>query len=145
MNVLIIEDEELTAERLADLLDSHTQLNVVSILYSVRSATDWLKSNPAPDLIFLDIQLGDGSGFDILDQLTIFPKIVFTTAFDQYAIEAFKYNSIDYLLKPIKPDELTSAIQKAQKVDNLQNIPGLIAALQPQLSKKYKQKFLVKS
>ena len=146
MNALIIEDEELTAERLSRLVQTHTKVDVITCLYSVKSAIKWLNSHPIPELIFLDIQLGDGSGFDILDQLSAFPYIIFTTAFDQYAIDAFKYNSIDYLLKPIKPQDLIDAVKKFELRSNPSNfqLPGLIQELKSQISKKFKHKFLIK-
>ena len=143
MKAIIIEDEELTAERLTNLVEKHTELEIEACLHSVKSAVEWINSNPTPDLIFLDIQLGDGSGFDVLDQIKSFPHIVFTTAFDQYAIDAFKYNSIDYLLKPIKAEDLKITIEKLNKLTVSQNIPGLLSELRSQV-KKYKQKFLVK-
>lgn len=143
MKAIIVEDEELTAERLTNLVEKHTELEIEACLHSVKSAVDWINANPTPDLIFLDIQLGDGSGFDVLDQIKSFPHIVFTTAFDQYAIDAFKYNSIDYLLKPIKAEDLTKTIEKLNKLTVSQDIPGLLSELRSQI-KKYKQKFLVK-
>ena len=146
MKVVIIEDEELTADRLNGLIEDNTDLEVLTCLYSVKSAVTWLKSNPTPDLIFLDIQLGDGSGFDVLDKIETFPHIIFTTAFDQYALDAFKYNSIDYLLKPIKVEDLLKSIDKLKKVNTAPatGIPSLIDELKAQINKKYKSKFLVK-
>ncbi|MEM7297725.1 MAG: LytTR family DNA-binding domain-containing protein, partial [Bacteroidota bacterium] len=89
---------------------------------------------------------GDGSGFDVLDQVETFPHVIFTTAFDQYAIDAFKYNSIDYLLKPVKKEELLNAIQKLEKMSptNPSSSPDILLELRSQLTKKFKQKFLVK-
>ena len=145
MNAVIIEDEELTADRLQNLVAKHTSVNIIALLYSVKEAKKWLAENPLPDLIFLDIQLGDGSGFDILDSIEMFPNIIFTTAFDQYAIDAFKYNSIDYLLKPIKEKELQRAIEKLQKINQKEvDITSLISSFQNQTKKEFKEKFLVK-
>ena len=144
MNALIIEDEELTAERLHKLVTNKTSIHVEGVLHSVKEATTWLAENELPDVIFLDIQLGDGSGFDILDQIETFPHIIFTTAFDQYAIDAFKYNSIDYLLKPVKEHELARAIEKLEKVNQSPpDLKSLLEQLQPK-SKAFKEKFLVK-
>lgn len=144
MKALIIEDEELTAERLLGLVHKNTNIQVIASLHSVKSSLNWLSKNPTPDLIFLDIQLGDGSGFDILDTLESFPHIIFTTAFDQYAIDAFKYNSIDYLLKPIKPEDLVKAVHKLDKISPSSQLPLFLKELKNQLGNTYKQKFLVK-
>ena len=144
MKAIIIEDEELTAERLDKLVAQHTSIEVLEIIHSVKEAKAWLLQNPLPDLIFLDIQLGDGSGFDILESIETFPHIIFTTAFDQYAIEAFKYNSVDYLLKPIKENELRRAVQKLDKVSQSPDLDALIASLSTSKVTEYKTKFLIK-
>lgn len=144
MDAIIVEDEELTAERLQHLLSKHASINILDILHSVKETRGWLEQNPLPDLIFLDIQLGDGSGFDILNSIETFPHIIFTTAFDQYAIDAFKYNSIDYLLKPVKEKDLVRAIEKLEKVNSSSEINSLLTNLQSQIKKEYKEKFLVK-
>lgn len=141
---IIIEDETLTAERLAKLLEKHTNVNVITQLHSVKSAVKWLSQNELPDLLFLDIQLGDGTGFDILESIDAFPHIIFTTAFDQYTLEAFKFNSIDYLLKPIKPEDLERAVGKFEKLQPRTDLPDIISQLNTQLFRKYKNKFLVK-
>lgn len=113
MNVVIIEDEYPAAERLAKLLDHTGQpVTVVATLDSVASAVPWLQNNPAPDLILSDIQLSDGLSFEIYEQVVIKSPIIFTTSYDEYAIRAFKHRSIDYLLKPIKYEELVRAIEK---------------------------------
>ena len=144
MNAIIIEDEELTAERLQLLISKHTSIHVEAVLHSVKESQQWLRQNELPDLIFLDIQLGDGSGFDILNSISTFPHIIFTTAFDQYAIDAFKYNSIDYLLKPIKQKDLIRAVEKLEKVNTNTEITSLLTNLQSQIKKEFKEKFLVK-
>ena len=144
MDAIIVEDEELTAERLQQLLSKHASIEILAILHSVKETRSWLEQNPLPDLIFLDIQLGDGSGFDILNSIETFPHIIFTTAFDQYAIDAFKYNSIDYLLKPVKEKDLVRAIDKLEKVNASPDINSLLTNLQSQIKKEYKEKFLVK-
>lgn len=145
MQAIVIEDEVLTAKRLVKLVQEHTSIEVIESLHSVKAATKWLSQNPKPEIIFLDIQLGDGSGFDVLESMDDFPFVIFTTAFDQYAIDAFKYNSIDYLLKPIKVDELVRAIEKYEKIRSNQDFPDIIDQLKSQLFKKYKQKFLIKT
>ncbi|GAB4237087.1 MAG: LytTR family DNA-binding domain-containing protein [Ekhidna sp.] len=144
MEAIIIEDEELTADRLAGLISKHTEITVIQQLHSVRSARKWLEQNSTPQLIFLDIQLGDGNGFEVLDGIATYPHIIFTTAYDQYAIDAFKYNSIDYLLKPIKATDLKNAVEKLDKVRPQADTAKLISELEKQITRKYKQKFLVK-
>lgn len=111
MNVLVIEDEKPSARRLARMLSS-LGITVNHTLHSVAEALEWFPGHPHPDLIFLDIQLSDGLSFDIFDAITIKSAIIFTTAYDEYALQAFKLNSIDYLLKPIDDDELAAAIEK---------------------------------
>lgn len=123
MNVLIIEDEKPAARRLSRLL-SELQIEVSTMLHSVEDSIAWFQDNPHPDLIFLDIQLSDGLSFEIFDAIEVKSAIIFTTAYDEYALQAFKLNSIDYLLKPIDEEELESAVKKYQnfKPEN-QRIP----------------------
>lgn len=111
MHVIIIEDEQPAARRLKRMLEKQ-HVHVNQMLASVEEAIDWFQNNPHPDLIFLDIQLSDGLSFDIFDVVTIKSAIIFTTAFDEYALQAFKLNSIDYLLKPIDEEELQAAVEK---------------------------------
>ncbi len=146
MNILIIEDERPAADRLKKMVSEllqDSQLN--GHLDSITAAVKWLESNPAPDLIFCDIQLSDGLSFEIFDRVQVTSPIIFTTAFDQYAIKAFKLNSVDYLLKPIDPKELANAIEKFQSFNikpsiDLSQIKEL---LMPQ-TKVYKSRFMVK-
>lgn len=145
MNALIIEDEKLTADRLDKLIQEHTSISVVETFYSVKSAIQWLQKNKCPELLFLDIQLGDGTGFDVLDSLKSYPQVIFTTAFDKYVLNAFKYNSVDYLLKPVKSEELISAIEKLRKVRSQGDIDTIMSNLKSQLQGEYKKKFLVKT
>lgn len=111
MKIIIIEDEKPAARRLKRMLEKQS-LAVLEMLHTVNEAIDWFKNNPQPDLIFLDVQLGDGLSFEIFEEIKVDCPIVFTTAYDEYALQAFKLNSIDYLLKPIAVDELQTAIQK---------------------------------
>ncbi|MCM4156573.1 LytTR family DNA-binding domain-containing protein [Gramella sp. AN32] len=111
MRVIIIEDEKPAARRLQRMLDRRGR-DVKILLHSVEESISWLKSNPAPDLIFLDIQLSDGISFEIFEHVQVDSAIIFTTAYDEYALKAFKLNSIDYLLKPIDEEELNAAITK---------------------------------
>ncbi|SNT05625.1 two component transcriptional regulator, LytTR family [Ekhidna lutea] len=145
MNALIIEDEKLTADRLNKLIQEHTSISVVETFYSVKSAIQWLHKNECPELLFLDIQLGDGTGFDVLDSLKSYPQVIFTTAFDKYVLDAFKYNSVDYLLKPVKGEELISAIEKLRKVRSQGDIDTIMSNLKSQLQGEYKKKFLIKT
>ena len=111
MKVIIIEDEKPSARRLQRMLEG---LNVKTdvLLHSVEESIEWFKNNSHPDLIFLDIQLSDGLSFEIFENIEIKSAIIFTTAYDEYALQAFKLNSIDYLLKPIDEDELKIAVKK---------------------------------
>ncbi len=113
MRTLIIEDEQATAQRLKKLLlDIEPEIEVVDMLDSIESCVKWFNTNTKPDLIFQDIELADGSSFEIFNQVKIETPIIFITAYNQYAIDAFKVNSVDYLLKPVKKAELTESIKK---------------------------------
>ena len=109
MKVIIIEDEKPSARRLQRMLDS-INIKVETLLHSVKESIEWFQNNEHPDLIFLDIQLSDGLSFEIFDAVNITSAIIFTTAYDEYALQAFKLNSIDYLLKPIDDEELETAV-----------------------------------
>ncbi|MCX2680236.1 LytTR family DNA-binding domain-containing protein [Galbibacter sp. EGI 63066] len=111
MNVIIIEDEAPSARRLGRMLEK-LDVGVDKILHSVEEAVNWFSKNAHPDLIFLDIQLSDGLSFEIFDTVEVKSAVIFTTAYDEYALQAFKLNSIDYLLKPIDEEELAKAIEK---------------------------------
>ncbi len=113
MNVIIIEDEKPAARRLSRLLDD-LRVEVSTMLHSVEESINWFQNNEHPDLIFLDIQLSDGLCFEIFDEVEVHSAIIFTTAYDEYALQAFKLNSIDYLLKPIDDEELENAVKKYQ-------------------------------
>ncbi|WP_298999263.1 LytR/AlgR family response regulator transcription factor [Flagellimonas sp. S174] len=115
MNVIIIEDEKPAARRLSRLL-AELDVEVSTMLHSVDEAVEWFQNNPHPDLIFLDIQLSDGLSFEIFEIIEVKSAIIFTTAYDEYALQAFKLNSIDYLLKPIDDEELESAIKKFREL-----------------------------
>ena len=116
MKILLIEDEQPAARQLTRLIHEYDpSFVVVDTLDSVEGAVSWLKTFPAPDLIFMDIQIADGLSFDIFTRISVESPVVFTTAFDQYAVQAFKVNAIDYLLKPIDPADLGKAIDKIRK------------------------------
>ena len=125
---LIIEDEKPAARRLQRLLLKEG-IAVPVLLHSVAEAVRWLQNNPEPDLIFLDIQLSDGLSFEIFEKVDITSAIIFTTAYDQYALKAFKLNSIDYLLKPIDTEELHHAIIQFKQRFKSQNIVSIDSQL----------------
>jgi len=113
MKVVIVEDEHLAAEKLMQQLYSIApEAEVLAVLESVEESVNWFSEHPAPDLVFMDIQLDDGRSFEVFDELEIKAPIIFTTAFVEYAILAFKVNSVDYLLKPIELEALRSALRK---------------------------------
>ncbi|MBR2193970.1 MAG: response regulator transcription factor [Bacteroidaceae bacterium] len=116
MKVLIIEDETAASENLIAMLQEiDNEIEVLKVLESVQQTVRWLSGNPAPDLIFMDIHLSDGSAFTLFQEMEVTAPIVFTTAYDQYALDAFKVNSVDYLLKPIKTSELERALNKFKR------------------------------
>lgn len=120
MNVLIIEDEKAAAVRLKNQISTlKPEIKILECLDSVENAIKWFNQNPTPDLIFLDIQLSDGLSFDIFEQVEINTPVIFTTAYDEYAIKAFELNSIDYLLKPIHIDKLSLSFQKLESTQEL--------------------------
>lgn len=146
MKILIIEDERPAANRLRQLvMDLIPGAEIFGHLDSITSAVKWLETNVFPDLIFCDIQLADGQSFEIFERVKVSSPIIFTTAFDQYAIKAFKLNSVDYLLKPIDPKELAQAIQKfqSQQVKPSFDLNQIRDLLSPQ-SSNHKSRFLVK-
>ncbi|MEZ4808924.1 MAG: LytTR family DNA-binding domain-containing protein [Allomuricauda sp.] len=148
MNVIIIEDEKPAARRLGRLL-SDLNVEVSTTLHSVDESIEWFQNNPHPDLIFLDIQLSDGLSFEIFDAVEVNSAIIFTTAFDEYALQAFKLNSIDYLLKPIDDEELERAVKKYQNFKpGPQNISmdfnDIKKLLVNPLEREYKKRFTVK-
>ncbi len=114
MNIIIIEDEKPSARRLQRMLKS-LNVEAKTMLHSVEESIAWFQNNAHPDLIFLDIQLSDGLSFEIFEVVDIKSAIIFTTAYDEYALQAFKLNSIDYLLKPIDDDDLAKAVKKYQE------------------------------
>jgi two-component system, LytTR family, response regulator LytT len=147
MKIVIVEDEAAAARRLHKLiLDVEPDAEILALLDSVENTVSWCTKNEEPDLFFMDIQLADGLSFEIVEQVSIKAPIIFTTAFDEYAIKAFTVNSIDYLLKPIEPATLERAINKyrsmarPEKDENLQQI--LKDLLQGK--SKYRERFLVK-
>jgi two-component system LytT family response regulator len=117
MKVIIIEDETAAVRNLKAILQAVSpQTETVAVLDSVKKSVEWLSANPSPDLIFMDIHLSDGSSFLIFDKIRVDTPVIFTTAYDEYALEAFKVNSIGYLLKPLKQEDVSRAIAKFEKL-----------------------------
>ncbi|MCL6272938.1 LytTR family DNA-binding domain-containing protein [Muricauda sp. 2012CJ35-5] len=148
MNVIIIEDEKPAARRLSRLL-MELNVEVSQMLHSVEESIEWFQNNPHPDLIFLDIQLSDGLSFEIFDSIEVKSAIIFTTAYDEYALQAFKLNSIDYLLKPIDDEELENAVKKYRdfKPENQKisvDFNDIKKLLVNPLEREYKKRFTVK-
>lgn len=146
MKVVVIEDEKPAARRLGRMLNE-LGIAPLAMLHSVVEAVDWFQNNEHPDLLFLDIQLSDGLSFEIFETIEIKSAIIFTTAYDAYALKAFKLNSVDYLLKPIDADELTTAIDKYKNTQSLSATPfdiEQIKALVNPAQKAYKTRFTVK-
>lgn len=149
MKILIVEDEPLAAAQLAAHISAlRPAAQIVSVCDTIKSVVSWTKSNEKPDLAFFDIQIGDGLSFDIFDQVDFQVPVIFTTAYDDYAIRAFKVNSIDYLLKPIDRTELDKALQKFEQLAKPTSStlsPGIISEIVNSLGKKnYKERFLFK-
>ncbi|NMM47511.1 LytR/AlgR family response regulator transcription factor [Marinigracilibium pacificum] len=152
MKVLIIEDEAPAFRRLQKILDEiDRDIEIIDVVDSVEDSVKWLGNHESPDLIFMDIQLSDGVSFDIFDQIDIRNPVIFTTAFDEYMLHAFKVNSIDYLLKPIKKEELEKSLVK---YDQMKQIFSGNNGKEPSLNEliksiklddhKYKTRFLIK-
>ncbi|UAB80286.1 response regulator transcription factor [Marixanthomonas sp. SCSIO 43207] len=148
MEVLIIEDEKPSARRLKRMLEK-LDVVVTHTLHSVEESINWFSNNPQPELIFLDIQLSDGLSFEIFDTISITSSVIFTTAYDEYALQAFKLNSIDYLLKPIDQEELEKAVAKYKtfnpKPQQVQmNFEDIKKMLTNPVEREYKKRFTTK-
>ncbi|MFZ4861777.1 LytR/AlgR family response regulator transcription factor [Sphingobacterium sp. Mn56C] len=144
--LLIIEDEKPNADRLKRLLKQiRPQLQIVGVEDSIYSAVEWLRSHAHPDIIMMDVRLSDGLSFEIFNWIAVESPIIFTTAYDEYAVKAFKFNSIDYLLKPIEEEELEAAFERYESLlpgePAVQtNVQELLAFMQPQV---YRKRFLI--
>jgi two-component system, LytTR family, response regulator len=150
MKVLILEDEQPALERMIDLLQFYDKSIVIAATFdSVVDIVHWLRSNQQPDLIFMDIQVADGLSFDVFSQVQIQSPVIFTTAYQEYAIKAFKVNSIDYLLKPVDFSELRSAMEKFTRLyQSNSELPVLhddiLQSVKKMLEKPYKNRFVIK-
>jgi DNA-binding LytR/AlgR family response regulator len=153
MKILIVEDEDLAVKKLKKVLSELTvPSEVTGVTDSISSTVSWLEANPSPDLILMDIELSDGQSFAIFDQTIVKCPVIFTTSYDEYALKAFKVNSIDYLLKPVQKEELQLALDKYMQLNtsksaNTADIPfnDLVKELHKKLQpKEYRKRFLVK-
>ncbi|MCK6611135.1 MAG: LytTR family DNA-binding domain-containing protein [Bacteroidia bacterium] len=150
IRALIIEDESLAAKRLEAMIRKcEPEIEIITHLSSISAAVNWLATNKQPDLFFMDIHLEDGLSFSIFEKADISAPVIFTTAFDEYTIKAFKVNSIDYLLKPINADDLAKSIEKYKKLNAHFSTGGidfkaLLANFIPK-EESYKNRFLVSS
>ena len=151
MKAVIIEDENLIAQELRNKIENVSDdVDIIEVLPSLKTARRWFMSNAEPDLIFMDIQLSDGVSFELFDAYQLNCPVVFTTAYDEYAVRAFKVNGVDYLLKPIDEDELRKAILKCRNIiESKTQFPSDIKQLVQKLSQPhslqalYKEKFIV--
>jgi len=149
MKVIIIEDEAPAFRRLQKILEEvEPGVEIMEVIDSVEDAVKWVRKHQQPDLFFMDIQLSDGVSFEIFEQVKITRPVIFTTAFDEYMLKAFKVNSIDYLLKPIKPEDLKASLTKFKELQSQFGNSGVSlqeVIKQIQLTEKsYKPRFLVK-
>lgn len=150
MKAVIIEDEALIARELQDKLNMvATDIDIIEILPSLKTAKKWFMQNAEPDVLFVDVQLSDGVSFDLFDIYQFTCPVIFTTAYDEYALRAFKVNGIDYLLKPVDKDELKRAVDRCRsllenKKTALPNVQELLQSLkQGNVASQYKEKFIV--
>ncbi len=154
MKILIVEDEELAVKKIQKTLASiDPDAEIAGITHSISSTIDWLESNPSPDLILMDIELSDGQSFEIFSRTKVKSAVVFTTSYDEYALKAFKVNSIDYLLKPVQKEDLEAALNKYRNMkqvyagnseDDL-NMESIVKQLKQKLQlKEFRKRFLVK-
>ena len=152
MKILIVEDEDLAVKKLQKtLLSIDKMVEVSGVTESIQDTVDFLKENPSPDLILMDIELADGQSFEIFNLTEVKAPVIFITSYDEYALKAFKVNSVDYLLKPVQKDELEAALNKYKSLKgngtskNNNDINTLIKELQTKLQpKEFRKRFLVK-
>ncbi|WP_118950824.1 LytR/AlgR family response regulator transcription factor [Taibaiella helva] len=144
MKVLIIEDEVPAYNRLSKLIQEMAPLaDITGQLDSVAAASSWLAANTLPDVVFMDIHLADGSAFDLMERVKLDCPIIFTTAYDQYAIDAFKVSSVDYLLKPVKRDDLQRAFAKLKQFRDMFKV-NAVPASAADSRQEYKKRFLIR-
>lgn len=144
MRALIVEDETAAYENLAQMLTSiDPAIEIAGNTESVRQTVRWLENNTKPDIIFMDIHLSDGSAFTIFEMMEVATPIIFTTAYDQYAIDAFRVNSVDYLLKPVKQERLESALRKFKRLSHTELTQYLEQITRLRSARRYKDKMLL--
>ena len=145
MKVLIIEDERFAYQKLIRLLgEIDPTIDVIEVLKSVEQATNWFLINPYPDLIFMDIQLEDGTCFEIFENIKIDIPVIFITAYNEYMLKAFKVNSVDYLLKPVTYEELKNAIDKFNSFHYRKPVNAAFEEIVKQMQSQTKERFLIK-
>lgn len=146
IKALIVEDEAVAARRLKTMVEKHSDISVVGMLDSLEELREWIDRKDDVDLFFFDIQLSDGIIFELFETRTVEKPIIFTTAYDAYAIKAFKQNSIDYLLKPIDDEDLSRALQKYRSLNKSPEIDllALKALITPKEEVSYRERILVK-
>jgi len=146
MNVLIVEDEERNANKLMRLLQQiEPAIVILGVVESIKSCVHWMNTNKTPDLLFMDIRLEDGLCFEIFEQVNITVPVIFTTSYDEYALKAFKVNSIDYIMKPVQEEDLIRAMNK-YKTLNTVGLNDSIKSILGNLSRKeveYRSRFLI--
>jgi two-component system LytT family response regulator len=147
MKALVIEDEILASKHLLQVLEEVGDILVIAVIESITETIEWFRKNPQPDIVFMDIHLADGSAFEIFRHTDISCPIVFTTAYDEYALKAFKVNSIDYLLKPIETTDVQDALKKLKDLSGSENQNTALNNLLASYGKtsKYKKHFLIPS
>lgn len=145
MKALIVEDETLASRHLKNVLNEAGNITVIGTLESISEALEWFRNNPCPDIVFMDIHLADGIAFEIFNHVNISCPIVFTTAYDEYALKAFKVNSVDYLLKPIELSDVQAALKKIKALSGPETMHNTISDLVDYFRKeqKYKTHFLI--
>jgi two-component system response regulator LytT len=152
INTLIIEDEKPALDHLLKIIrNSRYEMNIVGTINSVKKAVEWFRSHPAPDLLLLDIQLNDGLSFEIFNHVRLTCPIIFTTAYEEYALKAFKLNSIDYLLKPVSPEDFTHAMEqylgnthsRTHTATEIGHLDYRIMKVMHMLTSRYKSRFVV--
>lgn len=145
MNALIIEDEILASRHLKQILNEVGNINVVDTLESIAETIEWFSGNPQPDLIFMDIHLADGIAFEIFNHVNISCPVIFTTAYDEYALRAFKVNSVDYLLKPVEASDIQAALKKLKTLSGKDVMQDTLAGLMDffRRGQKYRTHFLM--
>lgn len=145
MKALIIEDENLASKHLKSVLNVLGGITVTGVLESVAETVEWFLENAQPDIVFMDIHLADGSAFEIFKDVKITCPVIFTTAYDEYALKAFKVNSIDYLLKPIEADDVRNALEKLKGLSGKENIQKDINSIAEtfRMTNKYRTHFLI--